>query len=151
MWLKMVAPLRSFIKEEQPPLFDFYGVKAWNQLIYIVLKIWNMGTPICLSTNSTNGAKHLQTVQGYWLIFNCLSDLPNSPDLVPSNLHIFDPLNKHLVSQQCKTTEDVKSAEHEWILSHLKDFVVRVIDTLPLQNTELSISNRRITACCFYQ
>jgi hypothetical protein len=56
--------------------------------------------------------------------FECLPHPPYSPDLAPSDYHIFGPL-KEAISVKTFHSEEVQEAVHEWLRTRLKVFVSR--------------------------
>jgi len=67
------------------------------------------------------------------LRFKCLPHPPYSPDLAPSDFHVFGPLKEHLGGQKFKSDEGVQSAVHEWLQSQPKEFFSRGIEALPIR------------------
>lgn len=47
---------------------------------------------------------------------------PYSPDLAPSDYHLFGPLKKHLGGTKFSSDEEVKDAVHEWLCTRPKSF-----------------------------
>jgi len=56
------------------------------------------------------------------LSFECLSHPPYSPDLVPSDFHVFGPLKEAMGGKSFRSDEEVQQAVHEWLRSQPKDF-----------------------------
>jgi len=56
------------------------------------------------------------------LQFECIPHPPYSPDLAPSDFHIFGPLNDALSGMQFRDDDEVRSAVHEWLHTRLKEF-----------------------------
>ena len=60
------------------------------------------------------------TIQG--LSFECLPHPPNSPDLAPSDFHVFGPLKEAMGGKSFRSDEEVQQAVREWLHSQPKDF-----------------------------
>ena len=56
------------------------------------------------------------------LSFECLPHPPYSPDLAPSDFHVFGPLKEAMGSKSFRSDEEVQQAVHEWLRSQPKDF-----------------------------
>jgi len=54
--------------------------------------------------------------------FECIPHPPYSPDLTPSDFHIFGPLKDTLSGTQFWDDDEVQSAVHEWLRTRLKEF-----------------------------
>ena len=65
------------------------------------------------------------------LSFECIPHPPYSPDLAPSDFHIFGPLKEAMGGKSFRSDEEVQQAVHEWLRSQPKDFFSRVIHALP--------------------
>jgi len=65
------------------------------------------------------------------LSFECLLHPPYSPDLVPSDFHVFGPLKEAMGGKSFTSDEEVQQAVHEWLRSQPKDFLPRGIHALP--------------------
>jgi len=65
------------------------------------------------------------------LSFECLPHPPYSPDLVPSDFHVFGPLKEEMGGKSFRSEEEVQQAVHEWLHSQPKDFFSRGIHALP--------------------
>jgi hypothetical protein len=65
------------------------------------------------------------------LSFECLPHLPYSPDLAPSDFHVFGPLKQAMAGKAFRSDEEVQQAVHEWLLSQPKEFFSRGINLLP--------------------
>ena len=66
------------------------------------------------------------------LSFECLPHPPYSPDLGPSDFHVFWPLKEAMGSKSFRSNEEVQQVVHEWPRSHPKYFFFsRGIHTLP--------------------
>ena len=63
----------------------------------------------------------------------CLPHSPHSPDLVPSDFHVFGPLKEAMGGKCFRSDEEVQQAVHEWLRSQPKDFFFssRGIHALP--------------------
>jgi len=64
------------------------------------------------------------------LSFKCLPHLPCSPDLAPSDFHVFGPLTEVKTGKSFRSDEEVQQAVHEWLRSQLKEFFYRGIHAL---------------------
>jgi len=58
------------------------------------------------------------TIQG--LSFECLPHPPYSPDLAPSDFHVFRPLKEAMGGKSFRSDEEVQQAVHEWLHSQPK-------------------------------
>jgi transposase len=58
-------------------------------------------------------ARTMDTIQK--LKWNVLPHPPCSPDLAPSDNHLFDPLKEHLVGKSFRNNEEVIQAVQEWL------------------------------------
>ena len=47
---------------------------------------------------------------------------PYSPDLVPSDFHLFGPMKEFLAGKRFETDAEVKSAVRRWLHSNQRDF-----------------------------
>ena len=65
------------------------------------------------------------------LSFECLPHPLYSPDLAPSDFHVFGPLKEVMGGKSFRSDEEVQQAVHEWLRSHPKDFFSRGIHALP--------------------
>ena len=66
------------------------------------------------------------------LSFECLPHQPYSPDLAPSDFHVFGPLKGAMGGKSFRSDEEVQQAVHEWLRSQPKDFFFsRGIRALP--------------------
>jgi len=65
-------------------------------------------------------AATVETVQQ--LSFELLHHPPYSPDLAPSEYHIFGPLKEALRGRSFTSDEEVKVAVHTWLLEQPKSF-----------------------------
>ena len=55
------------------------------------------------------------------LSFECLAHPPYSPDLAPSDFHVFGPLKEVMGSKSFRSDEEVQQAVHECLRSQPKD------------------------------
>ena len=65
------------------------------------------------------------------LSFQCLPHPPYSPDLAPSDFHVFGPLKEVMGGKSSRSDEEMQQAVHEWLHSLPKDFFFRGIHALP--------------------
>ena len=65
------------------------------------------------------------------LSFECLPHLPYSPDLPPSDFHVYGPLKEAMGGKSFRLDEEVQQAVHEWLRSQPEDFFSRGIHALP--------------------
>jgi len=56
------------------------------------------------------------------LFFDCLPNLLHSPDLTPSDFHVFGPLKEAMGSKYFRSNEEVQQAVHEWLRCQPKEF-----------------------------
>ena len=56
------------------------------------------------------------------LWFECIPHPPYSPDLAPSDFHIFGPLKDALSGTQFREDDEVRLAVHEWLHTRPKEF-----------------------------
>ena len=56
------------------------------------------------------------------LSFKCLPHPLYSPDLAPSDFHVFGPLKEAMGGKSFRSDEEVQQAVHEWLRCHSKDF-----------------------------
>ena len=64
------------------------------------------------------------------LSFECLPHPPYSPDLAPSDFHVFGPLKEAMGGKSFRPDKEVQQAVHEWLHSQPKDFFSRGIHAL---------------------
>ena len=64
------------------------------------------------------------------LQFEYIPHPPYSPDLAPSDFHVFGPLKDVLSGTQFRDDDEVWSAVHEWLCTCPKDFLFRRIHML---------------------
>ena len=64
--------------------------------------------------------------------FECLPHPLYSPDLVPSDFHVFGPLKAAMGGKSFRSDEEVQQAVHEWLHSQPKDFFSSGIHALPM-------------------
>ena len=62
----------------------------------------------------------VETIQA--LHFETLSHPPYSPDLAPSDFHVFGPLNEALRGRHFSSDDEVKEAVHSWLRDQPKTF-----------------------------
>jgi hypothetical protein len=65
-----------------------------------------------------------------WEIMN---HLPYTPDLAPSDFHLFGPMNMHLGRQKFQTYDKLKCCLLNWLHSQDKIFYAAGISNLPGQ------------------
>ena len=65
------------------------------------------------------------------LSFECLSHPPYSPNLAPSDFHVFGPLKEAMGGKSFRSDEEVQQAVHQWLCSQPKAFFSRGIHALP--------------------
>jgi len=79
--------------------------------------------------------------------FTVLEHPAYSPDLTPSDCHLFGPLKEALRGRRFTSDEEVKDAVHEWLAAQPKTFFLRVsrsfwnARTSALQSTETIMKN----------
>ena len=56
------------------------------------------------------------------LHFECLPHPPYSPDLAPSDFHVFGPLKEAMGRKKFRSDEEVRHAVHEWLRGLPKEF-----------------------------
>jgi len=56
----------------------------------------------------------------------CLPHPPYSPDLAPSDFHVFGPLKEAMGGKSFRSDEEVQQAVHEWLYCQSKDFYLAV-------------------------
>jgi len=56
------------------------------------------------------------------LSFKCLPHLPYSPDLTPSDFHVFGLLKEAMGGKFFRSDEEVQQVVHEWLHSQPKEF-----------------------------
>jgi len=61
------------------------------------------------------------------LRFECIPHPPYSPDLAPSDFHVFGPLKDALSGTQFRDDDEVRSAVHEWLRTRPKELFSRGI------------------------
>ena len=59
------------------------------------------------------------------LHFECLPHPPYSPDLAPSDLHMFGPLKEAMGGKKFRSDEEVRHAVHEWLRRLPKEFFLK--------------------------
>lgn len=65
------------------------------------------------------------------LKFECLPHPPYSPDLAPSDYHVFGPLKGALGGKKFQSNDEVIQAVHEWLCRRPKEFFSSGIQALP--------------------
>lgn len=65
------------------------------------------------------------------LKFECLPHPPYSPDLAPSDFHLFGPLKEAMGGRKFHSDEEVRNAVHEWLRRRPKAFFSAGIQALP--------------------
>jgi hypothetical protein len=65
------------------------------------------------------------------LKWNILPHPPHSPELAPSDYHLFSPLREHLGGKSFRNNEEVIQAVQEWLHQQAKDFFLGGIRKLP--------------------
>jgi hypothetical protein len=56
------------------------------------------------------------------LHFDILPHPPYSPDLAPSDYHMFGPLKEAMGRKKFRSDEEVHQAEHEWLRTRPQEF-----------------------------
>jgi len=83
------------------------------------------------------------------LSFECLPHPPYSPDLAPSDFHVFGPLKEAMGGKSFRSNKEVQQAVHEWLHSQPKDFFSRGIYALPKRwNTSMEPNGDYIEKWC---
>ena len=57
------------------------------------------------------------------LRFECIPHTLFSPDLAPSDFHVFGPLKDALCGTQFRDDDEVQLAVHEWLRTRPKEFI----------------------------
>ena len=65
------------------------------------------------------------------LSFECLPHTPYSPDLAPSDFHVFGPFKEAVGGKSLRSDEEVQQTVHEWLRSQPKEYFSRGIHALP--------------------
>jgi hypothetical protein len=65
------------------------------------------------------------------LKWNVLPHPPYSPNLAPSDYHLFGPLKEHLGGKSFRSNEEVIQTVQEWLHRQTKDFFLSGISKLP--------------------
>ena len=76
------------------------------------------------------------------LSFECLPHPPYSPDLAPSDFHVFGPLKEAMGGKSFRSDEEVQQAVHEWLNYQPKYFFSRGIHALPKRWNTCMVRNR---------
>jgi histone-lysine N-methyltransferase SETMAR len=91
-----------------------------------------LGTGVLLQhDNARPHTAHSTVATIHDLSFECLPHLPYSPDLTPSDFHVFGPLKEAMGGKSFRSDEEVQQAVYEWLHSQPKDFFSRGIHALP--------------------
>ena len=87
-------------------------------------------TGVCLHDNAKphTATATVSTIEE--LRFECIPHPPYSPDLAPSDFHVFGPLKDALGGTQFRDDDEVRSAVHEWLRTRPKEFFSRGIYAL---------------------
>jgi histone-lysine N-methyltransferase SETMAR len=72
--------------------------------------------------NARPHTTHVTAVTFEDMHFKCLPHPPNSPDLTPSDYHIFGPLKGAISGKTFHSDEEVQEAVHEWLRTQPKEF-----------------------------
>jgi len=64
------------------------------------------------------------------LHFECLPHPPYSPDLAPSDFHMFGPLKEAMGGKKFRSDEEVRHVVHEWLRGLPKEFFSKGIYAL---------------------
>jgi len=59
------------------------------------------------------------------LHFECLPHPPYSPDLAPSDFHMFGPLKEAMGGKKFRSDEEVRHVVHEWLPDYQKNFFLK--------------------------
>jgi hypothetical protein len=70
-----------------------------------------------------NAAATVWTIQE--LQFECIPHPPHSPNIAPSDFHVFGPLKDALSGTQFRDDDEFRSAVHEWLCTRPKEFFSR--------------------------
>ena len=83
------------------------------------------------------------------LSFECLPHPPYSPDLAPSDFHVFGPLKEAMGGKTFRSDEEVQQAMREWLHSQPNDFFSRGIHALPksLYGTQWRLRRKMMSLC----
>jgi len=84
--------------------------KTWTSEYRCFAPTWQCSVPYC-PFNCCNNLS---------LSFECLPHPPYSPDLAPSDFHVFGPLKEAMGCKSFRSDEDVQQAVHEWLHSQPK-------------------------------
>jgi len=88
------------------------------------------GVPLHLDNARPHTARStVATIQD--LSFECHPHPPYSPDLAPSDFHVFGPLKEMMGGKSSRSDKEVQQAVHEWLLSQPKEFFPRGTHALP--------------------
>jgi hypothetical protein len=67
------------------------------------------------------------------LHFDTLPHLPHSPDLAPSDYHMFGPLKEAMGGKKFRSDEEVHQAVHKWLHTRPQEFFSRGIRALSVR------------------
>ena len=101
-------------------------------------------TGVCLLHNSARphtATATVSTIEELW--FECIPHPLYSPNLVPSDFHIFGPLKYVLSGLQFWDNDEVWLAAHEWLRTHPKDFFAA--ESTRLSSTGINALNQKGT------
>jgi hypothetical protein len=74
-----------------------------------------------------------------------LEHLPYSPDLAPSDFHLFGPLKNHLGGERFADDEEVETEVRSWLRQESKDFYAAGFDALIKQrNKRVSVGGGHV-------
>ena len=76
---------------------------------------------------------HLQPRRMAYLCFQCLNHTPYSPDLTPSNYHLFPRLNKQLEGRHFSSEAEVIAAAETWLGGQPSEFFLSGLQKLEQQ------------------
>jgi histone-lysine N-methyltransferase SETMAR len=85
---------------------------------------------LLLHDNARPHTAHATVAKIKDLRFECLPHPPYSPDLAPSDYHVFGALKEELSGRKFKSDEEVQAAVHDWLQRQPKDFFSRGIQAL---------------------
>ena len=87
-----------------------------------------MTTGVCLlhdNAKPNTATATVSTIEEMW--FECIPHPPYSPDLAPSDFHVFSPLKDALSGTRFRNNDEVRSAVREWLRTRLKKLFSRGI------------------------
>jgi len=79
-------------------------------------------TGVCLHDNAMPHTATATVSTNEELRFECTPHPPYSPNLAPSDFHIFGPLKDALSGTQFRDNDEVRSAVHEWLRTRKNSF-----------------------------